>query len=62
LSSNPNEDRGSQLDAVPGYYGVVRLSVEQSNLEECLSQTEKGGVTNVEYSLTDAQAVIGRKK
>ena len=36
---------------VPKDLIVPFLSVEQGNLEERLSQTEKGGVTNVEYSL-----------
>jgi ribose transport system substrate-binding protein len=47
---------------VPKDLIVPFLSVEQGNLEERLSQTEKGGVTNVEYSLSDAQAVIAGKK
>lgn len=37
---------------------VPVLRIEQANLEEGLSRTEKGGVSNVEYSLEDAQKVI----
>jgi ribose transport system substrate-binding protein len=32
--------------------------VTQDNLDERLGQTAAGGVTNVEYTLEDAQAVI----
>ncbi|QQP91766.1 ABC transporter substrate-binding protein [Skermanella sp. TT6] len=47
---------------VPKDLIVPFLSVEQDTLDERLAQTEKGGVTNVEYSLTDAQAVISGAK
>jgi ribose transport system substrate-binding protein len=47
---------------VPKDLIVPFLSVEQGNLDQRLNQTEKGGVTNVEYSLSDAQAVIAGKK
>ena len=38
---------------------VPFLRIDQANLEENLENTEKGGVANVEYSLEDAQKVIG---
>lgn len=47
---------------VPKDLIVPFLTVEQSNLEERLKQTEKGGVTNLEYSLADAQKVIASAK
>ena len=37
---------------------VPFLSISQESLEQDLSQTKKGGVANVEYSLEDAQKVI----
>ena len=40
---------------------VPFLRIDQDNLEKNLENTEKGGVANVEYSLEDAQAVIGGK-
>ena len=43
---------------VPKDLTVPFLTVEQANLEERLAQTEKGGVTNLEYTLEDAQKVI----
>jgi ribose transport system substrate-binding protein len=47
---------------VPKHLVVPFLTVEQANLEERLSQTEKGGVTNVEYSLEDAKAAVESAK
>jgi ABC-type sugar transport system, periplasmic component len=38
---------------------VPFLRIDQDNLEANLEKTEKGGVANVEYSLEDAQKVIG---
>jgi ribose transport system substrate-binding protein len=38
---------------------VPFLRIDQDNLEANLENTEKGGVANVEYSLEDAQKVIG---
>ncbi|MCB5204896.1 ABC transporter substrate-binding protein [Neorhizobium sp. T786] len=38
---------------------VPFLRIDQENLEANLENTEKGGVANVEYSLEDAQKVIG---
>ncbi|MCJ8520051.1 ribose transport system substrate-binding protein [Pseudorhizobium tarimense] len=38
---------------------VPFLRIDQENLEANLESTEKGGVANVEYSLEDAQKVIG---
>ncbi|MBV2183280.1 MAG: ABC transporter substrate-binding protein [Rhizobium sp.] len=40
---------------------VPFLRIDQDNIEKNLENTEKGGVANVEYSLEDAQAVIGGK-
>lgn len=41
---------------------VPFLSVSQESLEKDLSNTQKGGVANVEYSLDDAQKVIAEAK
>jgi ribose transport system substrate-binding protein len=38
---------------------VPFLRIDQDNLEENLANTEEGGVANVEYSLSDAEKVIG---
>ncbi|RUT34421.1 ABC transporter substrate-binding protein [Arsenicitalea aurantiaca] len=43
---------------VPKDLVVPLVEVTQDNLEEMLEQTAAGSVTNVEYSLEDAQAVI----
>jgi ribose transport system substrate-binding protein len=43
---------------VPRDLSVPLVKVEQGNLEDRLAQTEKGGVTNLEYTLEDAQKVI----
>jgi ribose transport system substrate-binding protein len=44
---------------VPKDLVVPFLRIDQDNLEANLETTEKGGVANVEYSLEDAQKVIG---
>ena len=41
---------------------VPFLRIDQTNLEENLKNTQKGGVANVEYSLEDAQKVISAAK
>ena len=41
---------------------VPFLRIDQDNLETNLSNTQKGGVANVEYSLEDAQKVIASAK
>lgn len=41
---------------------VPFLRIDQANLETNLAGTQKGGVANVEYSLEDAQKVIGSAK
>lgn len=47
---------------VPKDLTVPFLRIDQHNLEEYLEQTPPGGVTNVEYSLEDAQEVIAEAK
>jgi ribose transport system substrate-binding protein len=44
---------------VPKELTVPFLRIDQANLEENLAKTEAGGVANTEYSLEDAQKVIG---
>jgi ribose transport system substrate-binding protein len=44
---------------VPKDLTVPFLRIDQANLEENLANTEAGGVANTEYSLEDAQKVIG---
>lgn len=44
---------------VPKDLTVPFLRIDQDNLEDNLANTEPGGVANVEYSLEDAQDVIG---
>ena len=44
---------------VPKDLTVPFLRIDQANLEENLAKTEAGGVANTEYSLEDAQKVIG---
>jgi ribose transport system substrate-binding protein len=44
---------------VPKDLTVPFLRIDQDNLEDNLANTEAGGVANVEYSLEDAQEVIG---
>jgi ribose transport system substrate-binding protein len=44
---------------VPKDMIVPFLRIDQDNLEENLANTEEGGVANVEYSLSDAEKVIG---
>jgi len=44
---------------VPKDLTVPFLQIDQDNLEEGLAKTEKGGVTNVEYSLDDAKKAVG---
>lgn len=39
---------------------VPVLRIDQSNLEDGLAKTEKGGVSNIEYSQEDAQKVIAQ--
>ena len=46
---------------VPKDLTVPFLRIDQANLEENLANTEVGGVANTEYSLEDAQKVIGGK-
>src|SRR5690606_26036668 len=41
---------------------VPVLRIDQANLEDGLAKTEKGGVSNIEYSLEDAQKVIAETK
>ena len=43
---------------VPKDLVVPFLRIDQDTLEESLTNTEPGGVTNIEYTLEDAQAVI----
>lgn len=43
---------------VPQDLTVPFLQISQDTLEESLATTEVGGVANVEYSLSDAQAVV----
>ncbi len=44
---------------VPKDLTVPFLRIDQANLDESLANTEAGGVANTEYSLEDAQKVIG---
>ncbi len=44
---------------VPKDLTVPFLRIDQANLEKSLANTEAGGVANTEYSLEDAQKVIG---
>ena len=44
---------------VPKDLTVPFLRIDQHNLEENLADTEVGGVANVEYTLVDAQKVVG---
>ncbi len=46
---------------VPQDLTVPFLRIDQDNLEANLANTEKGGVANVEYSLSDAKAVVAGK-
>lgn len=47
---------------VPKDLTVPFLKIDQAGLDKGLSSTPEGGVANVEYSLTDAQAVIAGAK
>ena len=44
---------------IPKDLTVPFLQIDQANLEEGLAKTEVGGVTNVEYSLSDAKKAVG---
>ncbi len=44
---------------IPKDLTVPFLQIDQDNLEEGLAKTEVGGVTNVEYSLSDAKKAVG---
>ena len=43
---------------VPKDLTVPFVRIDQAGLEDALAQTEEGGVTNVEYTLEDAQEVV----
>lgn len=43
---------------VPKDLSVPFLRIDQDNLEEALGNTQEGGVSNLEYTLEDAKAVI----